>query len=366
MKNTLKSIGVMSGTSLDGLDIAMIESDGQNIIKNKKFSYFPYTPPLKQKLHDVINLQKTLLEIKVAEKEFTLFTIKCIKLFLAKNKIANSEIDVIAFHGQTIIHNAKEQITWQIGNVDLIEKEFRVRTIKNFRTFDIANGGQGAPLVPIYHFYMIGSKKAPYIVLNIGGISNITYVKNDSENDIQAFDFCFGNAPSDDIIKDKTGKNYDKNGELAKKGKVNIDLADKILRNNIFNAKPPKSFDRDDFKEILAPVNKLDLEDALATFAYMHAKALLKNLEYLSCSKKIKAIYICGGGKNNLTMINEMKKWINYVDILPVEELGLNGDAIEAEAFAFLAIRMKKGLAISYQKTTGISPGSERALAFSL
>ena len=173
------------------------------------------------------------------------------------------------------------------------------------------------------------------------------------ENDIEAFDVCFGNAPFDDLMHKKFAKNYDENGVLSKTGNIDYLLADRILQNEIFHKKPPKSFDRNDFAQLLAPINSLKIEDALATFAYMHAKALQINIELLE-SHAPHAIFVCGGGRKNQALMDEMKKRLKNIEIKTVDEIGFNGDAIEAEAFAFLAIRILNNLPISFAKTTGI------------
>ncbi len=365
-KEIYTAIGLMSGTSMDGVDLALIESDGKSIIKNKKFAYVAYDENFKRHLESIIYKRPTLEEIKTVEREFTLLNAKIVNDFLAQNKIDHKTVDLIAFHGHTIFHNATKKLTWQIGDCDLMIAQTKIKTISNFRTFDIAFGGQGAPLVPIYHFHMMSDQVKPALVLNIGGISNITYILGDLESDLEAFDVCFGNAPFDDLVKSKTGQDYDQDGELSKKGHVDFLLADRILQNEIFHKKPPKSFDRDDFCELLSPINNLKIEDALATFAYMHAKALQINIELLSQSSNApKNIFVCGGGRKNIALMNEMKKWLKNIEVRSVDEIGFNGDAIEAEAFAFLAIRISRGLPISFQKTTGISQEIDYGRVFS-
>lgn len=342
----------MSGTSMDGIDLALIESNGKEIIHRKNFAYLPYEKEFKDQLKTLIYATPKLIEIKQIENELTLLHAKLVNDFLAENKIAPQEIDLIAFHGHTVLHNPQQKITWQIGNPHLLAHETKINVIADFRTRDVVLGGQGAPLVPIYHFYLFAKQKHPVVVLNIGGISNITYFSNKNENDIEAFDTCFGNAPLDDLMRQKFGRDFDENGELAKAGTIDLLLADRILQNEIFHKKPPKSFDRDNFAAMLAPINSLKVEDALATFAYMHAKALEINLEFLS--KKPQEIFVCGGGRKNVAIMNEMKKVLSGISIKTVEEIGLNGDSIEAEAFAFLGIRSLVNLPISFQNTTGV------------
>lgn len=342
----------MSGTSMDGIDLALVESDGKKIINCKNFAYAPYDKEFKTRLTALIYGTPKPIEIKCVENDLTILHANLVNKFLRENKIDRKEIDIISFHGHTILHDPKQQVTWQIGNAHLLSKLTGIDVVFDFRTRDVIHGGQGAPLVPIYHFYLFASQPHPVAVLNIGGISNITYFDGDDEKSIEAFDISFGNAPFDDLMKEKFSRDYDEDGELSRAGTVDFMLADRFLQNEIFHKKPPKSFDRDDFAKLLAPIHHLKPEDALATFAYMHAKAIEINLGFLS--QRPKEIFVCGGGRKNLAIMNEMKKWISGVEIKTVEEIGLNGDAIEAEAFAFLGIRHLVGLPISFENTTGI------------
>lgn len=362
MTKIYRSIGLMSGTSMDGIDLALIESDGKKIIHRINFDYLPYSKDFKKRLSGLIYSHPTLSEIKLVENELTLLHADLVNNFISKNQIKTDEIDVLAFHGHTIFHDPSQSTTWQIGNPHLLAHKTAINVVADFRSRDVVCGGQGAPLVPIYHFYLFHNQTRPLAVLNIGGISNITYLRSDAENDIEAFDTCFGNAPLDDLVKKKFNCDYDEDGKIAKKGQIDFVLADRILQNDLFHKKPPKSFDRDDFAALLAPINSLkNAEDALATFAYMHAKALQINLEFLS--EKPREILVCGGGRKNITLMEEMQKRLTGVVVKTVEEIGFNGDAIEAEAFAFLGIRSLIGLPISFQKTTGVLPGNNYAPA---
>lgn len=356
MSKIYRSIGLMSGTSMDGIDLALIESDGKNQIARKEFSYQPYEREFKKDLTNIIYGTPTLQKIKEVENELTILHANLVNDFLTKNNIDKKTIDVIAFHGHTICHVPNAGITWQIGNANLLSHLTEIDVVADFRTRDVALGGQGAPLVPIYHFYLFAKQTRPTVILNIGGISNISYLNNNDENAIEAFDICFGNAPLDDLMKKKFGRDFDHNGELAKKGAIDFLLADRILQNELFHKTPPKSFDRDDFAEIVAPINNLKIEDALATLAYMHAKVLAINLEFLE--KKPKEIFVCGGGRKNHALMEAMQKYIPDISIKSADEIGFNGDTVEAEAFAFLAIRSLLELPISFKKTTGISDNS--------
>lgn len=355
-KKTFTAIGLMSGTSMDGIDLALIESDGKKIIKNdssvKKFFYQPYHADFKNRLNALIYGKPTLEEIKLVEKELTLLHAEIVNLFLSQQNILAQDIDFIGFHGHTIFHNAAKSLTWQIGDSELLQQKTKIKVIDNFRTHDIACGGQGAPLVPIYHFCLLANHSKPCAVLNIGGISNITYFPSEREDEIEAFDLCFGNAPFDDLMKIRLGREFDKDGEVGNRGKINFEIAEKILQNEIFYAKPPKSFDRNEFNKIVNIVEQLEISDALATLAFIHARAIKINFSsFKTCPKEI---FICGGGRKNSTIIKAMEQELgSSTKVRMIDEIGFNGDAIEAEAFAFLAIRKFLGLKIGFEKTTG-------------
>lgn len=344
----------MSGTSMDGVDLALIKSDGENLIQRINFAYFPYDDKFKKALQSLIYGRPTLLEIKIIENQFTILQADIVNEFMRHNKILPHEIDAIGFSGHTILHAPEHKITWQIGNAELLAAKTKIKVISDFRIHDVALGGQGAPLVPVYHFYLLNQQKKPAIVLNIGGVSNITYFYNDNENDIEAFDVCFGNAPFDDLMRKKLGRDYDENGALTSQGRVDYALADRILQSEIFHKKPPKSFDRNDFAQLLSSFDNLQIQDALASFAYIHARAIQFNVEMLANhGGKPRLILVCGGGRFNQAIMNQMREYLGDIEIKPIDEFGFNGDAIEAEAFAFLSIRRMLNLPISFAKTTG-------------
>lgn len=353
MTKIYKAIGLMSGTSMDGIDLALIESDGKNIIKTQDFFYAPYEKSFKEKLAKLINQGVALNEIKLIENELTILHANLVNNFLDQKKISHQEIDLIGFHGHTILHKPQQKITWQIGNANLLNLLTKIPVIADFRTLDVALGGQGAPLVPIYHMHLFSSQTTPCAVLNIGGVSNITFFDSQDEEKICALDICFGNAPLDDLVKKHLNLDYDEGGALAKSGQINFALADQILQNQLFHTKPPRSFDRADFAKILTPVTNLKINDALATLCYIHAKAVAISLEFFN--KKPKEIFICGGGRKNRALIDELKNQLPQIKIQTTEEINLNGDAIEAQAFAFLAVRSKENLPISFKNTTGVS-----------
>jgi len=356
MTKLFSAIGLMSGTSMDGIDLALIRSDGNKVIERQKFAYVAYEKNFKNSLSNLIYGKPTISEIKEVENQFTMLNSEMVNNFISENNIDRKEIDLIAFHGHTILHNPQNLTTWQIGNSHLLAQQTGIDVISDFRSKDIVHGGQGAPLVPVYHLHLFSERTKPKAVLNIGGISNITSINSDSEFSIEAFDLCFGNAPLDDIMKKRLGCDFDKNGELARQGKINYELAKSILQKEIFSKKPPKAFDRNDFAESLKQIEELEIRDSLATLAYIHACAIEMNLQFFS--KKPLEILVCGGGRKNSSLLDALKIQLKGIEVKTVEEVGFNGDAIEAEAFAFLGIRSLLDLPISFYNTTGVKKPS--------
>ncbi len=350
MSKIFRAIGLMSGTSLDGIDLAMIESDGGDYIKLIASDYIEYSNEFRNRLRNLIFQKPTLLGIKEIENEITILHANLVNNFLKKNNLKAGEIDLIGFHGQTIFHQPDKKITWQIGNSQLLALETGIKTVGDFRVRDVLEGGQGAPLVPIYHFYLFSKLSKPILILNIGGVSNLTYF-NEELASLQAFDVCFGNAPANDLMHKKFQKEFDENGDLAKTGKVNIALINKILEHKIFNQNLPKSFSRNDFDEALAPLESLEPQDILACYSQIFAEILAKDIKLFS--KKPKQIIVCGGGAKNKNLLEVLQKKLIDIEVLTAQEVGFNVDSIEAEAFAFLAIRRILNLPISFKNTTG-------------
>ena len=350
MSKIFRAIGLMSGTSLDGIDLAMIESDGGEYIKLINNDYFEYSNEFRQNLRNLIFQNPTLEGIKKIENEITILHANLVNNFLKKNNLKSGDIDLIGFHGQTIFHQPANKITWQIGNSQLLALMTDIKTVADFRVRDVLEGGQGAPLVPIYHFYLFAKLVKPTLILNIGGVANLSYIDDNLES-LQAFDTCFGNAPANDLMYKKFQKEFDENGNLAKSGKINLELINKILAHKIFNQTLPKSFSRNDFDEALSPLQNLEPQDILACYSQIFAEVLTRDINLFS--QKPKQIIVCGGGAKNKNLLEVLQKKLSDIKILTAQEVGFNVDSIEAEAFAFLAIRRVLNLPISFKKTTG-------------
>lgn len=353
---TITAIGLMSGTSLDGIDVSLIKSDGHEIYQKKQNLYYEYDNKTRVKIKKLIeNKLHSLEEIKQAELLITEKHIAAVELFLQKFNLKNNQIDIIGFHGQTILHQPEAQITWQIGNSQMLATRLKIDVVADFRTKDVINGGQGAPLVPIYHHALFKNYiNKPIIILNIGGVCNITYLpRGNKPENMVACDTCFGNAPIDDLVFNCIGRKFDEDGKIAQTGKVNHDIAQEILQDPYFIKSAPKSLDRNHFQKILTEkLQNQKLQDALATICYIIGQSL--NIEIKKLAEKPEEIIICGGGRKNQTIIKQIIDTcqIKVIDINDINEL--DGDFIESQTFAFLAIRYLKNLPITFSKTTGI------------
>ncbi len=358
MKEDIKvAIGLMSGTSIDGIDISLIKSDGHKIIQGRLNGYYPYSSEDKKILRALINSKiRSLEEIKDAELLVTKRHIEVVGDFIKKNKLKIKDIDVIGFHGHTIKHDPEKSITWQIGEGQMLASSVGIDVVSDFRKRDVISGGQGAPLVPIYHHAIFKNHQKPVIILNIGGVSNITYLEDDKKENIVACDICFGNAPMDDLVHQYRGQDYDHNGDIAKNGEINYELAKTILMQDYFKKDPPKSLDRNHFsqllnQELLTHFNDIKLEDILKTICYIIAKSLKDIIN--SLSQPTREVIVCGGGRHNVAIMQTLHDICN-IKVTDIDDCGFDGSAIEAQAFAFLAIRNLKNLPITFSKTTGI------------
>ena len=366
MNKNYYSLGLMSGTSMDGVDVSIIKSDGDIEFKGIFNKYFEYNDDFTKKIlkiRDKINNSKDLelyaKELNNIEKEITLFHSKVTNEAI---KETNSNIDIIGFHGQTIFHNAKEKVSKQLGDGNLLSQETQKKVVYDFRQNDLKNGGEGAPLAPIFH-RLISKEikvKPPLCLINIGGIANITSIESGEISDLRSQDIGPGNCLIDEWIKKNTDKKFDKDGLIAKSGKKDklilnqaLDNNDNLKKNNIL------SYDIKDFD--LSFVRGLSLEDGAATVTEFTGKLLADAiLNYISkLHSKPRKILICGGGRKNLTLINCIKDNMNIGDIVEnIDNYGVDGDFIESQAFAYLAIRSILNLPISFPKTTGCTQPS--------
>ena len=353
MDNSFIALGLMSGTSLDGIDASIIKSDGENnldIIDNK---YFNYPEEFRKRLSSFIlninnraDIEENISTYKSLERDLTLYHSKISKKIISEN---NLNIQLIGFHGQTIIHKPKDGYSIQMGDANLLSQELKEKVIYNFRANDIKNNGEGAPLTPIYHKLLINKFKInnPTLILNIGGISNYTYCFNDT---LAAKDIGPGNVLMDEYLKKTKGIDYDKNGDIASSGNINKDIINQFYEHELYNVKEKHSFDRKEFD--FSFVKGLEFEDAIATLTYFTALLITKNIKK-NFENEIEII-LCGGGRKNLTLVNQLKKLLKY-KIKLIDEFGIDGDFIESQAFAYLSIRSYLKKPISYPNTTNVN-----------
>ena len=352
----LTALGLMSGTSLDGVDVAMIETDGKRVKAFGPSSYRPYTDGerrlLLQALTEAVHLEARearpgiLLE---AERVVTSAHAEAVASFKAQNRIASEDIDIVGFHGQTVLHRPADKMTVQIGDAAALARAIHIPVMHDFRAADVAAGGQGAPLVPVYHRALAQSleREGPTVVLNIGGVSNITYIDGDT---LIACDTGPGNALIDDFMQRSIGQRFDTDGKLAAQGTVDERWIAQSLSLPFFTLPPPKSLDRNDFGKLIltdsSPAN------GAATLTAFTAAAIAKIVPLLPQAPK--SWVVAGGGARNLTMMRMLRERLAPAIVQSGDALGWSTDSIEAQAFGFLAARGLKGLPLSYPATTGV------------
>ena len=368
MKNKLyTAIGLMSGTSMDGVDASLIRSNGIDEFTNILDKYYEYDDNLHQGLIDLRNLilvdedlRKYSNRLSELEREITIFHSKVVNEISLKY---NDEIDFIGFHGQTIFHNPEKKITKQLGEGNLLSQIVNKRVIYDFRQEDLKNNGQGAPLTPIFHHLLsqnINKKykiEFPVCFINIGGISNITKISKKNEileENLEAFDLGPGNCLIDEWIRKNSNKNFDLGGSIAKSGKINQLILNQIIDNFKIESYE-KSLDIKDFDISFA--RGLSLEDGCATITNFTAYLIAKGIEHsnLNGTKPIKYL-VCGGGRKNSFLIQNIKDYLSNnknISLDTIDKYSYDGDYVESQAFGYLAIRSFLNLPISFPKTTG-------------
>ena len=353
MSRVYYSLGLMSGTSGDGIDASIIKSDGKNQYEAILDKYFKYNLQIEENIHDlknkIANKPKKLIEfseeINSLEESITLFHAEAVNKII---KDIKENIDFLGFHGQTILHSPFNKMTKQLGNGKLLSKLTKKTVIYNFRQNDLKNGGQGAPLTPVFHKLLKNKYKLklPLIILNIGGIANVTRIN--LEDQMYSQDIGPGNCLIDQWIRHNSDKKYDDQGNIAKSGKTNKIILNQALEN--FNQKNNlKSYDVKDFD--LSFVRGLSLENGAATLTEYTSEILHNHLKLFLDGQQTN-ILISGGGRKNKLLVKSVEERIN-VPIKLVDDFGIDGDFVESHAFAYLAIRSFLKLPISFPETTG-------------
>ena len=362
MEKFYTSLGLMSGTSMDGIDASIIRSDGENEYESTFDEFFEYDQALYK---DLVNLRNKINSANdiIVNSELVSEIERKITLYHAEicHKIINKsdhEVDLIGFHGQTIFHDASQKISKQLGDGSLLSSLLKKDVIYNFRANDIANGGQGAPLAPIFHNLIINKNKIelPVFILNIGGIANITIITSNKNDDLISYDIGPGNCLLDEWVRKHTSYKYDLNGKAASIGKIDEIILNQATENfeNI-NKNKNLSFDIKDFD--LSFVRGLSYEDGLSTLTKFTSEIICDSI--IKNTKKDKTnkinLLVCGGGRKNLTLIENIRnKLPNNINLDLIDDYNINGDFIESQAFAYLAIRSLLKKEISFVKTTNV------------
>jgi anhydro-N-acetylmuramic acid kinase len=353
----LTALGLMSGTSLDGVDVAMIETDGRRVKAFGPSGYRPYTETerrvLMQALTEAVHLPQRDARpgiLREAERVVTVAHAEAVASFTAQNRIAFEDIDIVGFHGQTVLHRPAERMTVQIGDAAALAKAIHIPVMHDFRAADVAAGGQGAPFVPVYHRALAQSleREGPMVVLNIGGVSNITYI--DGGDILIACDTGPGNALLDDFMYRVTSQRFDCDGRMAAQGKADEAWIAEALKHPFFALPPPKSLDRNDFAKLV--LRDMPPADGAATLTAFTVAAIARVAPLLP--KRPRSWIVVGGGARNLTMLRMLRERLQPAPVEAADTLGWSADAIEAQAFGFLAARGLKGLPLSYPATTGV------------
>lgn len=380
MGKLMRALGLMSGTSLDGIDVALIVTDGEFRIERGPSQTFPYNAEMRTLLAQAIADAEDLTDrdarpgaLPHAERALTQQHAAAVSDFLHTHGIARETIDVIGFHGQTVLHvpwrygrvarscpraildgvearpfAVDGMMTVQLGLGELLAELTCIPVVFDMRAADVEAGGQGAPLVPAYHRALVATlPQRPVAIVNIGGVANVTFVGR--TDDMLAFDMGPGNALIDDAVQAATGAACDAGGALAAKGRVQPDILTAYMSNSYFAQVPPKSLDRNAFDPSL--VAALRLEDAVATLTAFTAEAIARSRAYMPMEPQL--WIVCGGGRKNKTLMRMLAERVENA-VVPAEAVGLGGDSIEAEAWGYLAVRSLRGLPLTYPRTTGV------------
>ncbi len=354
------AIGLMSGTSMDGIDVALLRTDGRDLVERGPSLGVPYDPAFRDQLKLALERAKSITkreqrpgELTAIERELTLRHAAAVREFIAANGLDAAAIDVIGFHGQTVLHRPDEALTVQIGDGALLARETGISVVYDLRANDMVHGGQGAPLVPVYHAALaanVADATPPICFVNIGGISNLTFIGADGV--IIGYDSGPGNTLIDQWVETQAGVPFDQGGMIASEGRIVASLANRYLDSPFFTAEKRRSLDRNDFP----PPSGADAElaDGARTLAYVAAASIVKSAGHLPVMPKL--YVVCGGGRLNAVLMRDLSDLASEHDagVISAEDAGFNGDSMEAEAWAYLAVRSLDGLALTFPGTTGV------------
>jgi anhydro-N-acetylmuramic acid kinase len=356
------AIGLMSGTSMDGIDLAMLRTDGEHLVERGPSFFVAYDADFRHRIEAALGEAKQIVrrderpgDLLALEREITHRHVKAVEAFLQTDAKGWGHPEVLGFHGQTVLHRPHLGLTVQLGDGALLSSLTGLPVVYDMRANDMAHGGQGAPLVPAYHAALARTLPAlfvgkyPMVFVNVGGISNITYVPE--SGDPIAFDSGPGNALIDQWVFREGGVPFDAGGAIASEGCVVDTVVHHYLEKPFFEKPGPKSLDRNDFT--LAEAEGMELANGARTLAAVSAHAILKSAEHLPEAPKL--WIVCGGGRKNPHIVGDLRAGAEKAgaEVILAEDAGLDGDATEAEAWAYLAVRAQKGLPLTFPTTTG-------------
>jgi anhydro-N-acetylmuramic acid kinase len=342
------ALGLMSGTSMDGIDAAIIATDGEAVGESLGAITIPYPEALRRTLLQIAQdaAQAEADPLLDIERAVTEANAAAVRQILAESRLDARDIAVVGLHGQTILHRPQRRFTRQLGDGTLLAALTGIDVVAGFRLADVAAGGQGAPFAPLFHAALARDLPRPLAVLNLGGVGNVTYIDDAT---ILAFDTGPGSALLDDWVRRHTGQPYDEDGRIARAGRSDEARLNRLLGAAYFARQPPKSLDRNDFP--IAAVDGLSLQDGAATLAAFTVASVAAARDHLPTAPL--RWLVTGGGRHNGVLMDGLAAVLG-VPVDPVEAVGWQGDALEAQAFAFLAQRSRRGLPLSLPSTTGV------------
>lgn len=348
-------LGLMSGTSLDGVDAALVETDGESVARAGAALTLAYGAALRARLRALLDQAERLARddpaLAEAERALTDRHAEAVAALLDMAGVAAREVVALGFHGQTILHRPERRLTWQIGDAAQLAAATGIAVVHDFRSADVAAGGQGAPFAPLWHAALAAGLERPLAVLNLGGVGNVTWIGADGG--VIACDTGPGNGPLDDWVQSRAGVPFDAGGRIAAAGTVSVAVLARLMTHPFFSVPPPKSLDRLDFAAViagsgLAALSVTDGAATLAAFAAASAAAVRAHLP-----EPPRRWLVTGGGRHNAALMAALRATLG-VAVDPVESVGWNGDALEAQAFGYLAARSLAGLPLSLPTTTGV------------
>ncbi len=354
----ITALGLMSGTSMDGIDLAIVRTEGEGRVERGRAGFVAYDAAFRRRLAAALETAKQIGrrderpgDLADVEREITLRHADAVRDFLGSG---DEKPELLGFHGQTVLHRPHQALTVQLGDGALLARQTGIATVFDMRAEDMRHGGQGAPLVPAYHAALAASLppslcRFPVCFVNIGGISNITFVPE--RGDPVAFDTGPGNALIDQWVQKEGGIPYDAGGAVAAEGGISRAVVERYMANPFFARKGPKSLDRLDFT--LDAAMGLELADGARTLAAISAEAVFASVAHLPMPPRL--WIVCGGGRKNPHIVGDMRVLAARAgaEVLLAEDAGLDGDAMEAEAWAYLAVRSRRGLPLTFPTTTG-------------